>query len=304
MVHVVRRVTRGPDVLHDVDTTRLERTPNALQHLKRLRLVVYGVEGGDGIPGLGFSCAVEVREIRAGERHVCQVLRPRMVPGIVDGFGRQVHPLKCALREQLRQPVDDEPAAAPHVEQTNPGFKPGPELRHQRQHVRFERREHRLAAVLRHDRMEPWKPLVRHAATPFKAFDDVVFDAAEERNVLGECGEVVGTGSPRQDGRVLWREGVAVTVGMGLHLHDPGGGHGAKPLPHIALVQPGPLRQPGWGHRREIAHGVESPQRCPTEAIRQKPARLNESSIHCTNVSVVMSASFPPATSALRPACL
>ena len=83
--------------------------------------------------------------------------------------------------------------------------KPG----HERKDVRLERRQHGLAAVFGHHRVEPRELLVGNAAAVPEALDDVVFDAAEERNVLGEHRHVVGSGRPRQVRRVLGRQVIA-----------------------------------------------------------------------------------------------
>ena len=61
---------------------------------------------------------------------------------------------------------------------------------------------------------------VRHAAAVFEAFDDVVFDVAEQRDVLGEDGEVVGAGGARQKRRVLRRQMVTRLPGSTITTFD------------------------------------------------------------------------------------
>ena len=90
-------------------------------------------------------------------------------------------PDEPAVREQLGQPVQDAAAAAAGVEHADAVGEPLGQPGHERQDVRLERRQHGLAAVFGHDRVEAREPLVRHAAAVAEALDDVVFDAARGR---------------------------------------------------------------------------------------------------------------------------
>ena len=129
------------------------------------------------------------------------------------------------------------------------------QTRHQRQNVRFQRRQHRLAAVLGHDVVETWKLCVRNAAALLEAFDDLVFDAAQERNVLREHGQIVRARRPRQKSRMLG--GQENRFGRGIDLDDPAGDHRAQPLAHVALIEPGLSGDLRGRRRRRPAHRIE-----------------------------------------------
>ena len=146
-------------------------------------------------------------------------------------------------------------APASGIEHANPPGEGVGETRHERQDVRLERGHHRLAAVLGHHVVKPRELLVGHAAALPEALDDRVFDAAQERDVLREHRDVVGTGRARHRGGVLGRQ--AEGDRRRVDVDDTGRDHGAEPLADVAFVQPGPARQSGRGHRRLIAHRVE-----------------------------------------------
>ena len=88
-----------------------------------------------------------------------------------------------------------------------------------------------------------------------EAFDDVALHIAEERDVLGEHGDVVCGGGPRQECRMFgWQ---AETQGCRINVDDTCGDHGSEPLAHIALVQPRPDGNFVRSHGRLVTHRIE-----------------------------------------------
>ena len=75
------------------------------------------------------------------------------------------------------------------------------------------RREHGLPAILRHHGMEARIPGIRHTAALLKARDDVIFDTAEQRDILREHRYVIGGSRPGQISGVLCRQTKRVVAG-------------------------------------------------------------------------------------------
>jgi hypothetical protein len=103
--------------------------------------------------------------------------------------------------------------------------------------------------------VEAPESFVRHSSALAKAADDVVFNAAHYRDVLGEHCQVIGAGCARQKRGTCGRERKAIAGRI--HIDDSAGGHGAEPLAYVALVQSRFLRDLFRGRRRHRAHDVE-----------------------------------------------
>ena len=62
--------------------------------------------------------------------------------------------------------------------------------------------------------MKSRKLCIRHPATVFEAFDDVVLDAAEQADVLGEHRDIIRSGLPRQKRGMLWGKEITIRLGV------------------------------------------------------------------------------------------
>ncbi len=122
--------------------------------------------------------------------------------------------------------------------------------------MRLEDREDGLAAVLRHHGLKARKALVRDASAAPKTLDDLVFYAAEHRDVLTEHPEVVRSGLASEEGRVLPGEPKALSSSS---ISTTRAVTIARAISHVALVQPRRARDLFAARRRAVAHRVEEP---------------------------------------------
>ena len=67
---VLVHVARAADVLHEIHAVGFQGPMNALEHVERLGLVVYRIEGSHEIERLGLGAAVEGAEIDGNELDV------------------------------------------------------------------------------------------------------------------------------------------------------------------------------------------------------------------------------------------
>ena len=97
-----------------------------------------------------------------------------------------------------------------------------------------------LPAVFGHHLVETGIARVGHAAALVKTRDDIVFDGAEQRQVLREHREVCFP-LVAQQAAVLGRQTVSHRIGI--VLEHAGDGQAAEPFAHVALIETGIARQ-------------------------------------------------------------
>src|SRR5688572_13021361 len=103
--------------------------------------------------------------------------------------------------------------------------------------------------------MEPGESSIGNTPALLEAFDDVVFDIAQERDILSEDGQVIRCGRPRQVCRVF--RGQLVADALRINADDARGDHRPEPFADIALVEAGPSGNLSRSEWRLILHGVE-----------------------------------------------
>lgn len=111
-------------------------------------------------------------------------------------------------------------------------------------------------AVLRHDAVEFAVLRIRHAPAPAEALDQRRLHPGHQRDELGQARQVVRSGGMSQAGvfrRQLVRGGPRVVR------HHPASGHGAQPLPDVALLQSGGVSDLGARRWRQLSQRVEQP---------------------------------------------
>ncbi|SLD24342.1 Uncharacterised protein [Mycobacteroides abscessus subsp. massiliense] len=101
--------------------------------------------------------------------------------------------------------------------------------------------------------------MVLQAAAPAEAAQNLLFDLTEQRQVLGEAGQVVQAGLARQCRRTVTRQGVDRTHRLVVHYVRHG--HPRQPLTHITFFQPGSIgklftRRAGRGRQRVQQAGL------------------------------------------------
>ena len=198
-------VTGARDVLHQEEPVGTQRLRDAGEHLRRLRLVVDGVEGRDQIEGVG---RVDGRDVLHLEAEVVETAGVGLALRRCHAFVREVVAGEAAGREagsELRQCAT---AAAAHVEHVDAGLEPTEQAWNARQDLVDETRDHGLIALLGHHRVEALVGRVWNAAAALEALDHGVLDAAEQRDPLAGDRHVARPRVARETGRVLGRQHV------------------------------------------------------------------------------------------------
>ncbi len=126
--------------------------------------------------------------------------------------------------------------------------------------------------VFGHHLVEAAEALVGNAAAFAEAAHYVVFDCTEKRNVLRENGEIAVWRTACDQGSVLWRQGVG--AGFAIVVDDFTDGRRAQPFAHIALLQPGFLRDLGAGGRHHACHRVEQ-----TRSVADRKHQVQRASV-------------------------
>jgi len=235
-------------------TPRGRSAVDVAQHAGELRLVVDRVEHGDDVIGRRF---VQLRHVLTLEGRVRQPQPSRFGAARRDPLVGEVDSGEPAVRERKRHHVDGMPTAATPVGHLDACPQPfGQSLCERQDDVDQGSVEH-LAALFGHDRVETGVLAVGQAPAGAEAADDLRLDLAQQRDVLRDAGQVVGSGGAGQHRRVVRRKRVCRR--RGFVVDHATGHHAAQPFPDVAFVESGGVGDLGAGTRQQTRHRVEQP---------------------------------------------